>query len=95
VKKAYLFVYNDGVGDRETVKNIINTMPEISRWRYDMPNCFYIISEYSARELSTKFRSITGKKGRFVFVEFAGNDQGFLPEQSWYLITNKKYMPKK
>ena len=46
MKIAYLLIYNDEVGTREEIKDILNRMQMIETWRYDMPNMFYIISIY-------------------------------------------------
>lgn len=94
MKKAYLFAYNDDFGTREAVKSLLNAIPEITHWRYDMPHCFYVISEASAETLATRFRALSGPKGMFLFTEFRGNEQGWLTNESWHLINNKEYKPK-
>jgi hypothetical protein len=94
MKKAYLFIYSDSVGDRETVKGWLNEMSEIIHWRFDLPNTFYLISESSADELSGKVLEYTDKKGRFLISEYSGNSQGWLPSEAWYLLNNKRHKPK-
>lgn len=86
MRKSYLFIYNDTVGTREQVKNIIDRMSYVITWRYDMPNVFYLISEYSADRLAKQFESIAGAKGRFIFQEYTSNSQGRLTGNSWYLL---------
>ena len=39
----YLFIYSDSLGNREEVKDILNDIPDVLSWRYDMPNSFYIV----------------------------------------------------
>lgn len=90
MSKAYLLAYSDDVGSREVVKGYLNSMSEVTHWRYDMPHTFYVISEASAQALSDRFRELGGSKGRFVFVEFTDNHQGWLTKASWHLINHKR-----
>jgi hypothetical protein len=94
MSKAYLLAYSDSLGSRDEVKSLLNSMHEVERWRYDLPHAFYIISDSSAEELANRLRTLSGNDGTFVIVEFAGNEQGWLTEASWYLINNKQYKPK-
>lgn len=97
MRKSYIFVYSDKLGSREEVKQLINKIPEIIHWRYDLPNCFYIVSEESAKTLSSLIMNKgKGKSARFVINEFneSVEYEGILTVDSWYLIQNKKYKPK-
>lgn len=94
MRKAYLFVYSDAVGTRDQVKDILNGMPEVITWRYDLPNCFYIISDNTADEISEQFRAKHGDAGRWIFLEVTDNKQGFLLMETWYLLRNKDHLPK-
>jgi hypothetical protein len=87
--KSYLFVYNDEVGTRDQVKEILNRMKIVVYWRYDMPNLFYVVSNNSAFELASEFEKLKGTSGRFIFSEYNGNAQGRLTGESWYLLNNK------
>ena len=89
MKKSYIFVYNDTVGTREEVKNVLDKMPHVKTWRYDMPNVFYIVSDASAQQIAKQFESIAGTKGRFLFLEHTENSQGRLTQKSWFLLNNK------
>mgnify|MGYP001419317660 CR=1 FL=1 len=95
MSKAYLLAYSDDFGSRDQVKAFLESMPEVTMWRYDMPHAFYIISDASAQQLSDRLHTLGLTGGRFVVVEFTGNEQGWLTEESWYLINNKQYKPKK
>ena len=59
-----------------------------------MPHAFYIISEKDAAFLSASFTTWNGQKGRFLIVEASDNRQGRLPRGTWYLLHNKRQMPK-
>ena len=92
--KAYLLAYNDEFGTRDTIKGFLNSMDEIVHWRYDMPHSFYLISEASANDIANRLHELNGGQGLFIVTEIAGNEQGWLLEESWYLINNKQYKPK-
>jgi hypothetical protein len=94
MKKSYVFIYNSTVGDRDTVKDWLNDIPEIIHWRFDIPNSFYLVSEKNAEWLAAKINLRTGKRGRFLITEYSDNSQGWLSEDSWYLLNNKKRKPK-
>ena len=78
----YLLVYADSLGSREQVKEVLNGMPEVVHWRFDMPNSFYLYSDSTARELLDKIRAMRGGQGRCVIVKM---DQyyGWLPNTTW------------
>ena len=92
MNKALLLVYANNLGTREEVKGVIDDMPEIKIWRFDMPNSFYLISPETPSALSKKLREKL-PNGRFLISEISENVQGFLPKQSWHLIQNKSLMP--
>lgn len=93
MRRAYLFIYNDKVGSREEVKGVINSMKCVYTWRFDMPNIFYIISDYSAQNLYEEFIQHNGKKGRFMFIEAGTNRQGQMLPDTWHLLTHKSHRP--
>jgi len=90
MRKSYLFIFNDSVGITEAVKEVIDKMPYVYTWRRDMPNVFYIVSDYSAEDLAEQFEKLNGSKGRFIFMEYTSNSQGRLSERTWYLLNNKR-----
>ncbi|KZY33596.1 hypothetical protein A3754_08450 [Alcanivorax sp. HI0083] len=94
MRKAYLFMYDGNVGTREEMKNVLNSMDRVLTWRFDIPNCFYVISECSAQELYDEFISHNGTKGRFMFIEPTSNSQGQMLPDTWYLLTHKTHKPK-
>lgn len=92
--KSYLFIYDDLVGSREEIKSVLNQMDTVATWRFDMPHCFYIISEGAASDLHAEFVSMNGTKGKFLFIEASDNRQGQMLKDTWYLLRNKKHKPK-
>lgn len=89
MRKAYLLVYADSLGTRDQVKTCVDSLPEIATWRYDMPHCFYLISEYDADDIAGAIREYFGNKGRFIVAEVTDNKQGWLPSKTWHLLNNK------
>lgn len=87
-KKIYLLVYSDSVGNRDDVIAILNVVPQIINWRYDMPNCFYIISTYNANELVDElYRRLSSEQKRFFITEISNNNyEGYLPKETWDFI---------
>lgn len=86
---TYIFVYSNSFGDREAVKSILNSIPAVQNWRYDLPNTFYIVSDKTANELATLIMAKRPNK-RFIIAEISkGNRQGWLPKDTWNFLNNK------
>ena len=94
MKKAYLLAYSQSLGSRDEVKEILNSISEVNTWRYDMPYSFYLISEADASTLSKRIKERAPANARYIVVELAGNRQGWLTTESWFLIKNKVHKPK-
>lgn len=91
MSKPYLLAFSDSLGTQEQIKNWLNSIPEVSTWRFDMPHSFYIISDSDAKTIAEKLRSASGKNdGRFIVTEIPANSWGYLTGESWYLIQNLK-----
>jgi hypothetical protein len=94
MSKAFLLVYSDALGSREQIKQWANTSPLISMWRYDLPSCFYLVSDATADEITIEIQSCLTKNGRFIVAEISGSKcQGWLSDDSWYLINNLELKP--
>ena len=94
MRRVYLLVYSDIVGSREQVKSWANSEKRVITWRYDLPHCFYLVSEASAHELADSLRKHTGPRGRFLISEVNTNRNGWLPPETWYLFKNGAHKPK-
>lgn len=87
---TYLMIYSNTMCEREEMKNIIDSIPEISNWRYDIPNSFYIQSTYSADKLVEILeKKFENKDKRFLIVQITENSQGFLTKETWDFINIK------
>lgn len=86
---TYLLIYSDAMGNREAMKAAIAEMPEIVRWRYDIPNSFYLYSESSADELTARLADRFPNRKCFLFVQISENRQGYLSKETWNFINQK------
>jgi hypothetical protein len=75
------------------MKTVLNSISEVRTWRTDIPNCFYVVSEADAKALGNIIREKTGKSGRFIISEIQENRYGWLTNESWYFIKNKRAKP--
>jgi len=88
MRKAYILVYSSNLGVRSVINECLNSLPEIETWRYDMPNSYYIISEYTASEIANAIRKKI-PNGRFLVSEIETNRQGWLSKDTWDFIKKK------
>lgn len=87
MKRTYLFVYADSLGSRDVVKTIIDSIPQIVDWLYDIPNCFYLKSTCSANELVDLVKAKTQVKDPVFFItEITTNRQGYLTKDVWNFL---------
>ena len=90
MNKVYLFVYGNSLGNRDEVRKIIDSIPQITNWRYDIPNCFYIHSSSSAVELVDLIKAkLNEEKVSFFITEITGNYEGYLSKETWDFIAIK------
>ncbi|MBL2043911.1 hypothetical protein ELE95_30020, partial [Klebsiella pneumoniae] len=64
MKKLYIFNYTEEVGTREQIKAWLGQEEKITNWRYDMPGCFYLVSDATAFALGPSFLVFYGALGR-------------------------------
>lgn len=89
MKKVYILVYSNVIGDRSVMKDILNSIEGVLDWRFDMPNSFYLISEMSASTLVDRIHAnIQSESCRFFITEISANRQGYLPKDTWSFINS-------
>lgn len=95
MRRAYIFVYSEHLGAREEMKKILDSIPQIVNWRFELPNSFYLISESTAQQLCDLIADKCGEKAKrgFLVAEINANRQGFLDKESWTLLT-EKHLPR-
>ena len=81
----YLLAYDNNLGTRQQIKDVLNAMMEVRHWRYDMPNSFYIYSDANYTELLNKIRTLCGSKGRCILVKM-DTYSGWLPKDTWTFL---------
>jgi hypothetical protein len=92
MRKAYLFVFNNALGEMDNVLEFLDKKSEILNWRRDLPNAVYLISESTAGELAKIVREYSQDKGNFLITEVTANKQGWLPKSTWKFL-NEKHDP--
>jgi hypothetical protein len=71
----------------DSVRAVVDTMPEIVAWRYDMPNAFYLLSYEGAEQIATSYRARRKDAGMFLVTEINRlNMQGWLANETWHLL---------
>jgi len=89
-EKVYLLVYSTKFGTREQVKQCLEQIPEILRWRTDLPSSFYLISqETDAKTLSDRLSECMNSTKSFIVVEVTTNSNGWLVPDTWVFLKRK------
>lgn len=96
MKKSYIFIFNSKLGTNEEVKNFLNTCDQITTWRSEIPNSFFIVSELPAQKLYDFVVNYFGQKaGAYLIAEYVPeNSQGLLTKRSWHVLNERKLPPK-
>ena len=92
IEKVYLLTYSLALGTKEQIKNCLDQIPQIKKWRTDLPSSFYLISQcQTANEVADLLTACIGKTGRFLIVEIAptANLQGWLMPDTWHFMNRK------
>ena len=90
--KLFILNYSNELGSREVVKGAIDSIPEIPMWRFDLPNCFYLVSALTAKEVALKIREKL-PNGRFIVTLMGEDYWGWNNEETWYLFEHKWIKP--
>lgn len=93
MRRAYLLVYNHGFGTRQEVKNLLNHIPEVVNWRYESPNCFFLVADADANQLADEFMQFAEgeENALFLVTEYAPDkSQGLLTKEAWSLLNDKR-----
>ena len=89
MRRVYLLVYSNVIGDRDVMKGILNSIEGVLDWRCDMPNSFYVISEMNACTLVDRIHAgIQAESCRFFVTEISANHEGYLPKDTWNFINS-------
>lgn len=88
MKRAYLLIFNGHFGTFPHVQKLLNQIPEILDWRYELPNTFIVISEVSANDLFKRFTGMN-RFSRLLISEISENRQGLMSPEAWKLMNDK------
>lgn len=86
--RNYLLVFSDRIGTSQYVSSLLNRLPIVEHWRYDMSHAILIKSHSSANELYKALKELV-PIGRFFITEISSdNRQGYMSTKSWEFIKN-------
>ena len=88
MRRVFLLTYDDNLGTREQIKQALNNNNLVMTWRYDLPHCFYIVSESSARILAESIRKYF-PDGRLLVTRADDDYWGWNNEDTWFMFRNK------
>jgi hypothetical protein len=91
--KSYIFVFNGGATEREKLIDVLNVIPEVYTWRYDMGSCFYILSDSTAQKISETILASYPTLGRHVITKLGDEYWGNLTSNSWHMLQNCELPP--
>lgn len=93
MKRSFILTYSKSLGTADEVKAWATNSPFITTWRYEMWECFFLVSEHSADHICSDIRHHFGEtKGRYIVTEYSDDKsrcQGLLTPGSWYFLRNQ------
>jgi hypothetical protein len=94
MNKSYVLVFNTAYKSQKELTEILDKCRTVITWRYDLTNAIYIISANTAFEIAVEIERFVGvNNGRYIILEYNGNSQGRLTEESWYFLNEKHVKP--
>jgi len=94
MRRIFLLTYNDDLGTRDQIKEALDKNSLVLTWRYDLPHCFYLVSEVNAKKLAESIRTLL-PTGRFIVTAADDDYWGWNNDHTWYLFSNKTNKPNK
>ncbi|MDO3383036.1 hypothetical protein [Gilvimarinus algae] len=91
--KSFILIYNGGAEEREKLIKIIDDMPEIYTWRYDMISCIYLLSNHTAQEIYHSLKNRYPSIGRHIITQFGNDYWGELTGESWHFLEKCEHAP--
>lgn len=88
--RAFLIVYSGRAGSATDVEAWADSCPLVSHWRYDLPQCVYVLSAATPDELARNFAAATGGRGGFLVSEVTDQSSGLLPAETWHMLRFKE-----
>jgi len=88
--KAFIFVFDNSITQRQTVLDFLDTRLEVLNWYALFPNMIIIISETDASTLQALIRGVFPTIFFVVSQIIPGLNDGWLPKAAWDFINNPK-----
>ena len=85
----YIIVFSDSVGDKDDVKEFINSRTEFSDWYLCMSNAIFVRAKHDAKQITAIFREFTEDIGRFIVLDVDTDRSGWLPKKAWAFMKEK------
>ena len=91
--RVFLLTYNDAVGPREEVRDLIDSLDFVTNWITWSQNAFFLVTapEVTARKISDALEQLKSKEGARFFVSHVDEDSdGWLPRVIWKFLKEPK-----
>lgn len=86
----YIIVFSDSVGDKDKVKNFVDSRPEFTNWYLCMSNAIFVRSRKTAHQITGIMRELTQDSGRFIVLDVETDRNGWLPQKAWKFMKNEE-----
>lgn len=86
----YIIVFSDSVGDKDKVKEFVDSRPEFTSWYLCMSNAIFVRASKTADQISDIFRELTNDSGRFLILDVDTDRNGWLPKKAWKFMKNEE-----
>jgi len=88
---CYILVFDQLAVTTLEVCEFLNANEEVFlNWSTDIPNCFFVVSEYAAADLARLFRQFLPDRSRFIIADLDTDKAGSLARSTWAFIANPK-----
>ncbi|MBL0592640.1 hypothetical protein [Aeromonas veronii] len=91
--KSFIFIFNGGADEREKLVKILDQLPEVNTWRYDMLSCIYILSDHTAKEIQEAIKQHYPSIGRHMITSLGNEYWGELTGESWHFLEKCEHAP--
>lgn len=85
----YVIIFSDSVGERNDVKEYINSRVEFTNWYICMSNAIFVRTSCTAKGITDIFREFTDDSGRFLVLDVGTDRSGWLPQKAWEFMKEK------
>jgi hypothetical protein len=81
---AYLLVFSGSSAvDRKQISSLLDAMDGVEDWFYSIPNCIFIVGDFSATTISEIFLQKFGQHRHFITRISDDDRAGWIPKDHW------------